>query len=32
MPVLAAIASVAWPLLGLVISKVQFIMIEMAYT
>ena len=32
MPLLAAIASVTWPVLGLVISKVQFIIIEMSYT
>lgn len=32
MPLFAGIASLAWPILGLVISKVQFIIIEMAYT
>lgn len=32
MPLLAAIASLVWPVLGLVISKVQFIIIEMSYT
>lgn len=32
MPLLAAIASTTWPVLGLVISKVQFIIIEISYT
>lgn len=32
MPLVAAIASLAWPVLGLVFSKVQFIIIDMAYT
>jgi ABC-type multidrug transport system fused ATPase/permease subunit len=32
MPILAAVASLTWPILGLTISKVQFIVIEMFHT